>query len=75
MELDRESLSLRFGSPEELDAFHRELTALLREMTLSVAAKTKDPEQARALAHEVLREFEVVTRLLNALRAGARSAG
>jgi hypothetical protein len=63
--------TLQFASAEELDAFHHELTTLLREVTVSVSSTTKDANEARERTREVLREFKVVTRILNALRKRA----
>ena len=68
MKYEPESRTLQFASPEELDSFHRELTALLREVTASVSSTTPDANAARDRAREVLREFKVVTRILNAIR-------
>lgn len=63
-----DSKTLQFASDEELDAFHHELTTLLREVTTSVTAATADANQARDRAREVLRTFKVVTRIINAIR-------
>ena len=71
MKLDSETHTLRFASAEELDSFHRELTILLREVTVSVTGSTKDAVEARDRAKEVLREFRVVARLINTLRKNA----
>ncbi len=71
MKYEPESRTIFFTSPDELDAFHHELTGLLREVTLSVSATTKDPNEARDRAREVLREFKIVTRILNAIRKRA----
>jgi hypothetical protein len=68
VDYDRDAKTLRFSSDEELTAFHGELTALLREVTISVSSATQDAEQAKAGAREVLKQFRVVTRILNALR-------
>jgi len=65
---DDQALTLTFANPDELATFHKELTALLREVTISVSASTKDANEARDRAREVLREFKVVTRILNAIR-------
>jgi len=62
---------LRFASAEELDAFHRELTTLLREVTVSVTGSTQDATEARNRAKEVLREFRVVAGIINKLRKHA----
>lgn len=69
MKFDPDSRSLRFGSPEELDRFHRELSILVREATVSAHAGEKDAQAARALSQEVLRKYGAVMRALNALRA------
>ncbi len=71
MKYEPESRTILFTSQDELDAFHHELTGLLREVTLSVSATTKDPNEARDRAREVLREFKIVTRILNAIRKRA----
>jgi len=68
---DPDTRTLQFASAEELDSFHRELTAMLREITVSVSAATPDANVARDRAREVLREFKVVTRILNAIRKRA----
>ncbi len=68
MNFDAETKTLRFASAEELEAFHTELTSLLREVTVSVSASTPDAAQARERAREVLREFRVIARILNAIR-------
>lgn len=75
MKYEPETRTLQFATPDELDAFHRELTLLLREMTVSVSASTPDAGQARDRAREVLREFKVVTRILNAIRKRAEGHG
>lgn len=75
MKYEPETRTLQFASPEELESFHRELTALLREVTIAVSGATPDASQARERAREVLREFKVVTRILNAVRKGNPRAG
>jgi hypothetical protein len=69
MKFDPDSRSLRFGSAEELERFHRELSDLVRRATVAVSSTEKDAEAARARSQEVLRAFGVVIRALNALRA------
>lgn len=68
MKYEPDTKTLQFTSDEELDAFHHELTTLLREVTLSVTSATADAQQARDGAREVLRTFKVVTRIINAIR-------
>jgi len=72
MEFDPDLRVLRFASDEEVTAFHAELTALLREVTISVSSATDDAQQAKIGAREILREFKLVTRILNAVRRQAR---
>lgn len=69
MELDRDGRLLRFTSEAELDALHRELTLLLREVTVSVTASASDANEARARAEALLAELATVAELLNTLRA------
>ncbi len=68
MNFDPAQRTLQFSSDEELAEFHQEMTALLREVTVSVSASTQDAAQARTRALEVLKEFKVIARLLNTLR-------
>jgi len=68
MKFDPDSRSLRFASTEELERFHGELSALMREATVAASSTEKDAEAARARSQEVLRTFGVVMRALNALR-------
>ena len=73
MEYNREARTITFSSEDELLGFHAELTALLREVTISVSSATQDAEQAKAGAREVLKQFKLVTRILNAVRRGQPS--
>jgi hypothetical protein len=68
VEFDLEQRTLRFVSDEELASFHQELTALLRQVTVSISSSTTDAEQARKGAQQVLKEFRLIARLLNSLR-------
>jgi hypothetical protein len=72
VKLDADNLTIEFSSAEELDAFHRELTVLLREVTVSVTGKTSDANEARERAKDVLREFKMVARIVNAFRRSSR---
>ena len=69
MKFDPDSRSLRFGSADEVERFHRELSALVRQATVAVSSTEKDAEVARERSQEVLRTFAAVVRALNALRA------
>jgi len=68
MRFDPDSRALRFASTEELERFHHELSALVRQATFAAHSSEEDAEAARALSREVFREFSVVMRTLNALR-------
>jgi hypothetical protein len=59
--------ALRFGSDEELRRFHDDLTALLREATIT-ATRTASVDDAPERARAVLRRYATVLRALNALR-------
>jgi hypothetical protein len=65
---DPEQRTLHFASDEELASFHQELTMLLREVTVSISAATPDAEVAKQGAQQLLKEFKLIARLLNALR-------
>jgi hypothetical protein len=68
VDFDPEQLILRFDNPDELASFHRELTMLLREVTISVSAATPDAEQAQKHARALLAEFQTSARFLGLLR-------
>lgn len=68
MKYREEDPSLEFSSQGEADAFHLELTALVREVT--IAASRGEPDDARAVAQsrEVLQRYKTIARALNAMR-------
>ncbi len=68
MEFDSEQLTLRFDSGDELASFHKELTMLLREVTISVSSATPDAEQAQKHARALLDEFQTTARFISLLR-------
>lgn len=68
MEIDPTTHTLRFDSAEQLDAFHKELTLMLRELTVALSASVQDVHQARARAEQVLKEFRTTTEVLNTIR-------
>lgn len=72
MRFDPDALTLRFGSRDEIDRFHRDLTALLRAAIAAGAAQAEDPAEGAAHAQETMRAYATVTRALNALRGGMR---
>ena len=68
MRYDASNLSLCFDSQAELEDLHNEMTALLREVTISVAKDAKVPAEGAARARQLLDQFQTFTRTLNALR-------
>jgi hypothetical protein len=68
VDFDPDQLTLRFDSRDELAGFHKELTMLLRELTISVSAATPDAEQAQKHARALLEEFQATARFLSILR-------
>lgn len=71
MRFDPDALTLRFGSRDELDRFHRDLTDLLRHV-VSEGANTADPAEGAARAQDAMRRYATITRALNALRGKLR---
>jgi len=63
-----EDPSLRFGSPEEAEAFHLELTALVREVMVAASVGVRDADAAVAGTREVLGRYKTVARALNTMR-------
>jgi hypothetical protein len=69
MRLDPETTTLIFESADELDAFHAELSTLMRKITIDASSSSPDPQVATARAKEVLERFATITAALNAVRA------
>lgn len=67
MKYDPSTRALRFASDQELDRFHAEVTALLRD-AVSEASRHGDAQAGRVAAQSVFRDFACVLRTLNALR-------
>jgi hypothetical protein len=65
---DGEALALTFASPEEAEAFHQELSALLRMTMVQATRHVEDPEKAKAFSRLVMQDHATVMRALNALR-------
>jgi hypothetical protein len=68
MEIDPATHTLRFDSAEQLDAFHRELTLMLRELMVALSTSVPDANQARAGAEQVLKQFHTAAEVLNTIR-------
>lgn len=68
MKFDATSRTLQFTSDREVEAFHSQLTGLLRSAMASANAGIEDPEQAVDRSREVMRSCAAVMRTLNVLR-------
>jgi len=68
MRLDPTANALTFDDKGELEAFHDELSALMREATIAASGSSPDPAIATARAREVLERFATITAALNAVR-------
>lgn len=68
MKYREEEPSLRFGSPEEAEAFHLELTALVREVMVAASTGVREADQAVANTREVFGRYKTVARALNSMR-------
>lgn len=69
MRYDPEERRLTFEDDREVQAFHAEVSVLLREATIAASSSTDDAELGAARAKELLARFDRVTAALNALRA------
>jgi predicted NAD-dependent protein-ADP-ribosyltransferase YbiA (DUF1768 family) len=70
MKFDPETLTLQFASQEEAVEFHVQVTALVRAAMVETTRAVEDPEQAKNLSRDVMKELRSVMRALNALRSG-----
>jgi hypothetical protein len=70
MKYDPESVTLEFASREEAEEFHVQVSALVRMAMVQATRTVEDPEQAKNLSKDVMKEFRAVIRALNALRSG-----
>jgi SpoVK/Ycf46/Vps4 family AAA+-type ATPase len=68
VKFDREGSSLRFRSEDEAEAFHRELTALVRQANMAAMREVADADEAVERTREQLQHFKTVARALNAMR-------
>ena len=76
MTFDPETRALKFGSEEELEQFHVELSSLLRTIMVASTKHIEDEHLAKDVSREVYRENHTLVRALNALRQSlARTAG
>lgn len=65
---DEQTHSLSFNSAKEVEAFHAEVTDLIRLSMVVAHEGVADPQVARDRAQEVMKRFATVMRALNALR-------
>lgn len=72
MRFDPTGLSLRFGSREELDRFHHDLSDLLRRVIVEGMTTRTAAVDGAMQAREEMRRYVTVTRALNALRQQLR---
>ena len=68
MTWDASTSSLTFASAEEAEAFHTELSMLLRAAMMTATRHIEDPEKAKALSRLVMQDNATVMRALNTLR-------
>lgn len=68
MKYDPAAHALQFATDEEVERFHAEVTALLRD-AVTHASRHGDADAGKAAAREVFKQFATVLRSLNALRA------
>ncbi len=69
MRLDPETHALIFDSRDELEAFHAELSELLRDVTIRTSSSASDAEVATERVKQLLERFATITTALNAVRA------
>lgn len=75
MKYDPSTRTLQFTSDQEVERFHAEVTALLRD-AVSAASHLGDANTGKLAAQAVFRDFASVMRALNQLRRHLdRSAG
>ena len=70
MKYRRDENNLSFSSEKEIQDFHLQLSALLRQTMVHATCRIEDPEQAKVASRRVMQEFPLLLRALNALRAG-----
>ncbi|MFO0565102.1 MAG: hypothetical protein U0263_05540 [Polyangiaceae bacterium] len=68
MKYDGTARSLAFSSQEEAEAFHTELSALIRGAMVGATRHIEDAQVATEASREVMKEFHTLFRALNVLR-------
>jgi hypothetical protein len=69
MRYEAGSSSLHFRSADEVRDFHLQVSALIRGAMVQATRTVEDPARAKELSRELLKEYGVVIRALNALRS------
>jgi hypothetical protein len=69
MKYTADAATLEFASLEEVNEFHLQLSALVRTAMVQATRHVEDPDQAKDLSREVMKEYRAVIRALNVLRA------
>jgi hypothetical protein len=69
MRFDPDACSLSFASPSELQAFHDELSTLVRAAMVGATRHIADSDEAKKASQSVMRELRVSMRALNVMRA------
>lgn len=70
MKYERESATLNFRSQAEVEAFHAELSGLVRAAMIQATKAVEDPKAAVELSRAVMKDYRAVLRALNALWRG-----
>ncbi len=68
MKFDTETRTLSFSSLEEVDAFHQQLTDLVRATVVDVVKDVADPMEAKRRSAQVMERCSTVMRALNQIR-------
>lgn len=68
MKYDGPARSLSFSSQEEAEAFHGELSVLVRGAMVAATRHIEDADAATEASREVMKELHTLMRALNVLR-------
>lgn len=68
MKYDPHAHTLTFASAEEVERFHLQLTALLRETMVAATRRLADSQEARRTSRKIMRHYVLLMRTINTLR-------
>lgn len=68
MHYDESARSLSFGSPDEITAFHDQLSSLIRAAMVLATRRIEDASVAKTESRKVMQRYAVLLRTLNTLR-------